>query len=293
MRRHETGYLVREGIRGIFLNAFMSFAAITIIAACLIIMGSFALVSYNVSRWVDEVEQTNRVSAYIDEQYSEAEARSVGTRINLLDNISYSEFVSKDEALVRFFEDSAHYADILREGDNPLRHRYYITLESVALQDQTLRLLQGINGIVEIRASEELKDAIASIQTVVSLISFSLILMLSLVSVFIVANTIKLATYDRREEIAIMRVVGATRRFIRFPFFIEGAVIGALGGLLAYLVQWMLYGLLSGGMAGIGIPIPFAEFGELQIRVLIFFLLGGLSAGALGSTLTIRKFLKV
>jgi cell division transport system permease protein len=293
MKRYETGYLIREGIRGIFLNAFMSFAAITVIAACLVIMGSFGLVAHNVNQMVTSMEQTNILLAYVDDTYTEIQARSVGTRINMLDNIERSDFVSKDQALENFIENAGAFAEGLREGDNPFRHRFVITMRSISLQNETVRLLQGINGIAEVRGSEQMNEIITSLHTAVNLISFSLILMLSVVSIFIVANTIKLATYDRREEIAIMRVVGATRRFIRFPFFIEGAIIGVMGGIVAYIAQWGIYGLLAGGIAGAGIFIPFTEFSDLQLRVIVLFLFGGLTAGVLGSTLTIRRFLKV
>ncbi len=293
MKRFRTSYLVTEGIRGIFLNPFMSFAAITIIAACLVIMGSFTLVAFNVNRFVVTLEQTNRVVAYIDETLSPEEAKSVHTKINQLDNIDDNRYVSKEEALATFSKNDPTLTEGLKGSDNPLRNRCVVTLTDITQQSDTVRQISAVPGVAKVDSDEKIRNILESAHSIVNVISIFLILLLSVVSVFIVANTIKLATYDRREEIAIMRMVGATRGFIRFPFFVEGALIGLVGGLLAFFVQWIVYSALAKGITINLISVPIAPFAEVQFKVLAVFILGGLLAGSLGSVLTIRRFLKV
>ena len=295
MKFNNIGYLLKEGIRGIFLHGFMSFAAVCVTVACLIIVGSFSILAYNLDVMVQDLNQTSEILVYIDSDLSDAEARSIGTKINALSNVLQAKFISREEALESFVKD--HNGDSAFNGvqASDLRHRYEVTLEDNSLMDQTDAQLQQIPGVAKTNAAYELAQGFTTIQQVLHIASVALIAVLLVISLLIISNTVKLAMYSRSEEIAIMKMVGATNSFIRLPFVVEGFILGMLGAVIAFFFEWGLYDFLQAKIAVVDTLrlfqiVPFAEVIEL---VAISYALTGFAVGVVGSLLSIRKFLKV
>lgn len=287
-------YLLKQGVKNIFTHGFMSFASITIIIACLLIMGSFSLVTLNIDAMIDEMQNQNNVLAYIDESLSESEARALESKILTVDNVATAEFVTREEAMENFESD---YDENLFENIDPtvFRHRFVITLDDLSLMKETQAALRNVKGVASVTAHVDYAEKFISFRNIVSIVSLILIVILIIVSLFIMTNTIKLATFGRREEIAIMKMVGATNAFIRLPFVIEGLVLGAVGGGIAYLLQWGLYSVLtdkimSGMASGIIDVLPFSA---VALPVLIVFLAVGILVGVFGGLNAIRNYLKV
>lgn len=287
-------YLLKQGVKNIFTHGFMSFASITIIIACLLIMGSFSLLTLNIDAMIDEMQNQNNVLAYIDESLSESEARAMESKILAVDNVATAEFVTREEAMENFESD---YDENLFENIDPtvFRHRFVITLDDLSLMKETQAALRNVKGVASVRAHVDYAEKFISFRNIVSIVSLILIVILIIVSLFIMTNTIKLATFGRREEIAIMKMVGATNAFIRLPFVIEGLVLGAVGGGIAYLLQWGLYSVLtdkimSGMASGIIDVLPFSA---VALPVLIVFLAVGILVGVFGGLNAIRNYLKV
>lgn len=287
-------YLLKQGVKNIFTHGFMSFASITIIIACLLIMGSFSLLTLNIDAMIDELQNQNNVLAYVDETLSESEARALQSEIEAVSNVTTVEFVTREEAMDNFESD---YDENLFENIDPtvFRHRFVITLDDLALMKETQTALRNIDGIASVTAHLDYAENFITFRNIVSIVSLILIVILIVVSLFIMTNTIKLATFGRREEIAIMKMVGATNSFIRLPFVIEGLVLGAVGGGIAYLLQWGLYSVLTdkimSGMAS-GI-IDVISFSVVALPVLIVFLAVGVLVGVFGGLNAIRNYLKV
>ena len=286
---------MREGVRALFRHGFRSFAAVIVIIACLIIMGSFCLLSYNLSLMVAKLENENEILVYIDESYTEAEAKSVGSKINMIANVEQSRFIARDEALQRFVSEQNDPSVFDGIGAETLRDRFAVKLVNNALIKQTVADIEKIEGVAKTNAHYEISDGFQTVQNVLNLVSFAIIGGLLIVSLFIISNTIKLAMYDRKEEIAIMRIVGATRNFIRFPFLIEGILLGLTGAIAAFFVEWGVYDLLASRIHALDVlqmftVIPFESF--LWI-VLGAYLCTGFLVGTLGSMMSIRKFLRV
>ncbi|GHV34673.1 cell division protein FtsX [Clostridia bacterium] len=295
MRKYQVGYFFREGVRGIFLHGFMSFAAVGVIAACLLITGSVSLLALNVDRMIKDIQSQNEILVIIDEKLSEAEAKSVGTKIAQMSNVADRVFISKEKALEEYAEQMGENSYVLAgfEDKNPLRHRFVVKLFDVSLMTETTEQLREIAGVAEIKAQPEITAFIMGLRGVVNAVSVSLILMLLFVSIFIISNTVKLATFDRREEIGIMRVVGATNGFIRWPFIVEGFLLGIMGGVLAFIVQWALYNYVAIRVTEEFRVVQVMPFGDILALVAGAFVLFGFVVGVLGSVVTIRKFLKV
>ncbi|MEA5152653.1 MAG: permease-like cell division protein FtsX [Oscillospiraceae bacterium] len=295
MRLSRCGYLIREGFRSITKHGFMSFASVTVIMACLIIMGSVSLLSVNIDALIKDLENQNEVVAFVDESISdENEARKIGAALEAVDNVSSVEFVSRDDAMDNFM---SKYDSELMEGidETVFRHRFVIHLTDIALMAQTKADLEGVSGIVKVNAHLDYANSFVTIRNVVSVVSLVLIVMLVFVSVFIMSNTIKLATFGRREEIAIMKMVGATNSFIRLPFIIEGLALGIMGGCLAFLAEWGVYQLLTGKLVGTltGSFITVVPFSSVALTVFVLYVGTGIMVGVFGGINAIRNYLKV
>ena len=290
-----SGYLIREGFRSITTHGFMSFASVTIIMACLIIMGSVSLLSVNIDVLIKDLENQNEMVAFVDDSISDpVEAEALGLYIRNTPNVATVEFVSRTDAMDAFM---GKYDESLMEGidETVFRHRFVVTLTDISQMAETEQALRSIAGIAKVNAHLEYAQTFVTIRNVVTVVSLALICMLVFVSIFIMSNTIKLATFGRREEIAIMKMVGANNSFIRMPFIIEGLVLGILGGGLAFFAEWGLYEVLTGKLMSsfTGNFIAIVPFRSVALVVLILYLGTGIMVGAVGGTNAIRNYLKV
>ncbi len=295
MRINNLGYLIKEGIRGIFLHGFMSFAAVCVTVACLLIVGSFSSLIYNVNIMLEDLNRTNEIMVYVDENLSDAEARSISTQLRQIDNIFEAKFKSRQEALKDFIADhkgDEAFAGVVAED---LRHRYIVTLVDNSLMEQTVDKIEKIEGVAKITAAFELAEGFSALQDVLHIVSFVLIGVLLIVSLLIISNTVKLAMYDRKEEIAIMKMVGATNGFIRLPFIVEGFTLGITGAVAAFFLEWVMYDALIGRITVMDTlqMLNFVPFTQLLVPMGAVFLSAGLFVGIVGSWTSIRKFLDV
>ena len=294
MRLNNLGYLIKEGFKGIFKHGFMSFASITIIMACLIIMGVFTLLGLNINRVIADLEAQNEIVAFINEDYTNEQAKAVADRLLKVDNVSSVEFVSRGEAMTDFKQD--YDQGLFDEIDESVfRDRYVVHVEDIELTEATQKKLMNVEGVAKVNAHLKYAEGFIKVRNIVNLVSAVLVSILAIISVFIMSNTIKLATYTRREEIAIMKMVGATNMFIRLPFIIEGLLLGILGGGLAFGSVWGLYELTCSKLVGgfIGGIIDIVPFSVVMLPLLVVFMGIGVFVGAFGGNIAIREYLKV
>ena len=291
MRANNIGYLLKEGFLGIFRHGFMSFAAVIVTVACLLIVGSFSCLTTNVNIMVDDLNKTNEILVYVDSILPDAEARSIGTKINRISNVHQATFVSREEALKKFVED--HEGDEAFSGvrAEDLRHRFVVVLVDNALMKQTEEEIKQIPGVADTAAAHELAEGFTTLQNVLQIASLAVMS----VSLLIISNTVKLAMYDRRDEIAIMKMVGATNGFIRLPFVVEGFMLGMVGAALAFFAEWGMYDALIARVQDIDTLnlFSFVPFTELLMPMIATFGGCGLFVGILGSWASIRKFMDV
>ena len=296
MKINNIGYLLKEGLRGIFLHGFMSFAAVCVTVACLLIVGSFSCLVYNINLMVDDLNKTNEILVYIDEELPDAEAKSVGTKLNGIANVHQIRFVSREEALTNFRAD--HQEDDAFDGvqAEDLRHRFVVTLEDNELMKQTDAEIKKIPGVAKTNAAYELAEGFSTLQSVLQVVSIAVIAVLLVVSLLIISNTVKLAMYDRRDEIAIMKMVGATNGFIRLPFVVEGFTLGMVGAALAFGLEWLMYDALLARISQMDTLQLFntlVPFQQLLLPMIATFVGAGLFVGVVGSWTSIRKFMDV
>ncbi len=293
--KHDFKFFVKEGAGNMFSHGFMSFAAVGVTVACLLIMGTFTLVAYNANENLADLQQENAIVAFVDDTLSDDEARALQTRLESVANVADCSFVSRTEArdaYVTKYDEDGLYGDLMPEV---FRHRYVIHVTDPDQLMETKEAVDNVPGIAKTRADEAVANGFVTVRNVASVISVALIAILLLVSAFIISNTIKLTTFDRRDEIAIMKMVGATDGFIRWPFVYEGLLLGALSALIAFALQWLLYTAVARGIAAsdslqLLSIVPFEDIWQV---VALVFLGAGILVGVGGSLTAIRRFLRV
>ncbi len=294
MRLSRSGYLIREGFRSITTHGFMSFASVTIIMACLIIMGSVSLLTLNIDEMIRNLENQNEVVAFVSDEVSEEDARAIEPQLREIVNVSSVQFVSRAEAMENFMK---KYSKDMMVGidETVFRHRYVVQLNDIALMAQTKVGLESIEGIDHVNGNLEYAKIFVTARNVVTVISLVLIVILVFISIFIMSNTIKLATFNRREEIAIMKMVGATNHFIRMPFVIEGLILGVLGGGLAFAAELGLYHLVTGRVVTslTGSLIQVIPVSRVALPMFIAFMATSVFVGVFGGVNAIKNYLEV
>jgi len=294
-RKFDAGYYISEGFHSIFTHGFMSFAAVCMIVACLLIMGSFSLLAVNLDNMLGDLEAENEFIAYIDETYTEEQARAIQDDIQAITNVSEAIFVTRAEALEDFKagrESNELMDDLPAEN---FRDRYRIHVKDIESMSATVKAVEGITGVAKVRAALEIAQGFVLVRNIATGVAVVLIAILAVVSLFIISNTIKLATFYRREEIAIMKMCGATNGFIRWPFVVEGLILGMTGAMVAFFVQWGVYQLVGKlVIQGNGLSlVTMLSYGSMVPTILTIFCGTGAIIGVGGSLLAIRKFLQV
>ncbi|MBM6693324.1 ABC transporter permease [Pseudoflavonifractor capillosus] len=293
-RRTNLGYFISEGFHSIFSHGLMSFAAVCMIVACLIIMGSFSLLALNADQVMSQLESENVFYAYIDENYTDEQITELEAKVKQIDNVASVEFVSREQAKEEYLGGRTEEM-FVNMPDEVFRDRLVIHVYDLEKFSQTVEAVSALEGVADHRAEQDLTDAFITVRNVATAVAGILIGILAAISLFIIANTVRLAAFARREEIAIMKMCGASDSFIRWPFVIEGMLLGLFGALLAFFAQWGIYAgvykaVMTSSAATIVIPVT---FGAVWYWVLGVFALAGVLIGVCGSGLAIRRFLRV
>ena len=281
---HNFKFFVKEGAGNMFSHGFMSFAAIGVTVACLLIMGTFTLVAYNANENLADLQQENAVVAFVYETLDEPEARALQAKVESTDNVADCQFVTRTEArdaYVEKYDDEDVYGDL---DPTVFRHRFVIHVTDPDRIMETKAAVESIPGIAKARADEAVANGFTTVRNVAGVISIALIAILLLVSVFIISNTIKLTTFDRRDEIAIMKMVGATDGFILRPFLYGGAMLGFSGAFLSLILSEILVMRLSSAVTevakvfGTQFELSGLGFDECLLMLIVCSMIGWVAA---------------
>ncbi len=288
------GYLTKEGFRNLRVNKLMTIASVTVLFSSMFLMGIAFMLYRNIEAIVTDIEQENVILVYIDDNSSSVETVNLKSDIMAIENVATCDFIPKDEAYESILRDMGEVSDYLRDlGENPLPDAYRVTVRDMSRFTQTVEQIKGLNNVMRTRENSDLAGKLASAKQAVTYVSLVIIALLFIVSLFIISNTVKITMFSRRLEISIMKSVGATNRFIRWPFIVEGVLIGIISGVLSTLAIWGVYVLgiryltAAVGIAGKGVDIK-----EYLPLLLGAFLILGIFTGIFGSASSIRKYLK-
>lgn len=286
------GYLVKEGFKNVWSNRIMSIASVCVLISCLILTGAAELLSLNVEKVVDSVGQSNETTVYLKDSVSELEAVYIGKDIEKIDNVTSVRFYSKVDAFETYRDELGdELFNKISEESNPLPDSYIVAMDDLSLYEPTVKQIQAIDGVDTISNRSEIAKKLTDISNIVNMICFWIVIALIVISLFIIANTIRATMYSRRFEISIMKSVGATNSFVRLPFLVEGVIIGLVSSIIATGCISLLY---NAGMSAIEQFIPFdpIPLSDVIVFVASAFLIAGVLIGFLGSFMSIRKYLK-
>lgn len=289
-------YLTKEGFRNIWTNRMMSLASICVLMSCLVLVGSATMIFLNIDSLLARIEEENVVMVYIDSEATDADISAMGTAIDNMDNVSESEFVSKESA---WEEQLSTMGEAEREfftdvsSEIPLPDAYKVTVDNLEIFDQTVEELRTLDHIDIIRENRDLAQRLVSIRHGITVIAIVIVAVLFLISLFIISNTIRLTVYSRRLEISIMKSVGATNSFVRFPFIIEGIILGVLSGTIGFGLVWGVYELAINQFDDLlqSINLTAIPFTDYALVMLGAFILIGVICGVGGSLVTMSKYL--
>jgi cell division transport system permease protein len=292
-------YFAAQGLRGIWRNRLMSFASIATISSCLMIVGIFYCVAVNIDYMLEILEETAGITVfYTKEKYNEKTIEDIKEKINKIDNVKEVKYISPEEALESEKAEWGEYASLLDglEEDNPLPPSFELTLEDIRYQKDVISQLNEINGI-EVRYFEEETKILISFNNIIRIISLVLILVLCFIGIMLMDNTIRLTVYIRKTEINIMKYIGATDWFIRWPFIIEGIIIGLIGAIIPLGIVWAFYNFITQLIyeknTVLQNILAFRTTEEIFSVLTPVSLIIGVSIGIIGSSISIRRYLKV
>ena len=289
-------YLTKEGFRNVWTNRMMSIASIAVLMSCLVLIGTAAMIFVNIDSVLERIEEENVVMVFIDKEASEADVEKMGNDINALSNISDVEFVSKTVAwkqqLATMEKAQAEFFTQVSD-DIPLPDAYKVTVTDLGMFDQTVKDLNSLEHVDTIRENKDLAQKLVTIRHGISVIAIAIIVVLFAISLFIISNTIKLTVYSRRLEISIMKSVGATNSFVRFPFVIEGMILGVLSGAFGLGLVWGVYELAISQFGDVmkSLNLQAIEFTQYALPMLGIFILIGVICGVGGSLTTMSRYL--
>ena len=288
-------YLTHEGFRNVWVNRLMSLASVTVLMACLIIMGAGIMIYFNINNVVDKVQSQNVVMVYVADDASEDETTQIGTSLKGISNVESCEFVPKEVAFQEQIQSMGGDAALFEGFDEiPLPDAYKVTVKDLSQFENTVSQIKQINKVDSVRENSDLASKLLSLRHAVSIVSVGLVVMLFLVALFIISNTIRITMFSRKLEISIMKAVGATNWFIRWPFMIEGMILGTISGIVSLGVLWVLYAVdekvFAQTLSLIGFSlVPFSEY---WWQILLVFVAIGLFTGGFGSLVSMAKYLK-
>jgi cell division transport system permease protein len=285
-------YLLSEGFRNIWQNRFMAVASIGVLVSCLLLTGGSYLTYVNINGAFQWAYSQNVVVVFADLDCDVPQIEAIQNSLKSIDNISDVTYISKDEALEKYADDipEATFND-LQGSNNPMQDSFVVKFKDLSQFDDTLTQISQIENVDDISSNRDIATTLTKVRQVVLSIGFAIVLLLLLVSLFIIANTIKLTVYNRRLEINIMKAVGATNNFIRIPFLIEGMVLGLISSLFSFVLIQIGYNYLASKFT-FSSMLGLVGFSTVWPVLLIGFLFIGLITGMVGSGISVTKYLR-
>lgn len=295
MKGASLGYLTREGFRNIWVNRLLTLATVFVLVSCLVIVGSGTLIYLNITSALDVIGAQNVIMVFIEDGSSQEQMDSLKVQLEALGNVDKVEFVPKEDAFERQKAEYGEKAALLDGlSADILPDAYKVTVKDLEQFDATVEGIKKLEYVLQIRENSVLAGKIASIRNAVSYVCIGIVAILFFVSLFIVSNTIRITIFNRRLEISIMKAVGATNMFVRWPFIVEGMLLGLFSAVIALGVEYGLYSVaciwLADVMAMIGGEVvPFVDYILVIFAIFIFI---GIFIGSFGSLISLNKYLK-
>lgn len=295
-KRGSLGYLTKEGFRSIRANRLMTIASIAVLMACLVMIGSAFMVVVNVDNIMKEIESENVVMVYLDLETTPEEVQQVQDKILSNSNVVRCVYVDKETAFREAVNDLGTDASYFDGVENPLPDLFEVSLSDMTKFSATVSELSSLDHVDIVRDNKDIANMLIQIRSTISYVSLGVIAVLLVISLFIIANTIRITMFSRRLEINIMKSVGATNWFIRWPFIVEGMIIGLISAAVSLGVVWGVYKLIEPTVVSLLTMVSknftIVPFTNYVLYMLAAFVVMGILSGGFGSLISIQKYLK-
>ena len=297
MRYNVLGYLIGEGFRNVFKNKKSTAASLMIMCATMFVFGIFFLIGENVQAIMKQVEEQQAMQVFISPDATEQEITELGNKIRALDYVNNTDYRTKEDALntmKSWLKDKQNVLDGYAKN-NPFKASYVVTLTDLTKIEEVESQIMTFDNVESITLRDDTINKLLDIANGVRTASAVILVLLVLISIFIISNTIKLTVHARRKEISIMKYVGATNGFIRWPFMVEGIIIGVVAALLSVFLLGVAYNYVTGQASGTveTINISLLQFSDTFNILILTYLILGIGIGTIGSAISMRKYLEV
>lgn len=299
MKYSVLGYLIGEGFRNFFKNKKSTMASLIIMFATMFVFGIFFVIGENVNHVINEIEAQQGMQVFINKNATQEEEKDLEAKIRGIEYVNNVTYKSKEEALNQMKSVFKKTPGLVKsyEEDNPFPASYVVTLTNLEKSKDVREEINKFENVLEIQTSDDTISALIKIANGVKTISGVILVILIFVSIFIISNTIKLTVHARRKEISIMKYVGATNSFIRWPFLVEGVIIGVIAGLLSVGIVGLAYTGIANQLSGTEfletVHWKLLDFKDMFNLILTVYLVLGIGIGVIGSRISMRKYLEV
>ena len=298
MKYNIFGYLIGEGFSNVFKNKKSTGASLMIMCATMIIFGIFLILGENINHFVDEIKSEQGFQVFLNKDATDEEIQKVGEEIKALDGVSTAEYKDKEYALNTMKEKLGDRAELI-EGYGPdyFPPSYVVTLTDLNMSKDVQNKIMEFDNVTKITSSDQTVSTLLGLARGIKLVTGIILALLIVISIFIISNTIKLTVHARRKEISIMKYVGATNNFIRWPFIVEGMIIGIFASIISIVIVGGAYSLFAEQAVNAqfmqAINMSLVGFKDMISSIIFVYMLLGIGIGALGSVISMRKYLKV
>lgn len=296
------GYLVGEGFRNFFKNKKSTIASVIIMFATMFIFGIFFLIGENVNYIMSQVQSKQAMQIFINPEATKEQENELEQKLKAIQYVNTTEYISKEQALnsVKSWSTDVEYflGDLTADGYNPFKASYVITLTDLTKAEEVQKQIEGFENVASVQTGNKTINKLIQVANGIKTATGIILVLLIFISVFIIANTIKLTVHARRKEISIMKYVGATNGFIRWPFMVEGIIIGIVSALISVVVLGFTYNfvaknIMNGGMPEIIGGLNLLTFSDMFTMLFIVYMIIGIGIGAIGSAISMKKYLQV
>lgn len=287
-------YFIKEGFRNIWVNGMMSLASVGILAICILLLGTSLLLSVNMNRLISQLESSNQIMVYLKSDVKPADIPKTGDQIKAMSNVTKCTYLTRDE-IYKQAKKELGQQNVLMTGidSSAFDNAYQVKVNNMTHYTETASKISSLPGVKYVRQDAGLATTLIHVKKVIGIVGIWLFVIMAVTSLFIIANTIKLAMFGRKREINIMKFVGATDWFIRWPFIVEGFIIGIIAGALALIAQLYIYRGLVAQFTSMLPVMHMVDINSVFAFMCLSFLLCGVLVGSLGSYISVRRYLKV
>lgn len=287
------GYFLREALTSLFRNRLLSIATVSTVTICILILGISILISMNTGSVMQKLESDLEIVAYLDKSLSDSQIKDVKEDIEKVDGVKSVKFISKDEAMKRIQKKYAgeDYDLAKTLGNNPMPHAYEVIIENPDSIEMIANQVEKLYGVNKINYGKEVAQRLLKVSKWVQIISVAIIILIIFGTVFLIATTIRLAIFARRKEVYLMKLIGASDWFVRWPFFIEGIIMGGAGALISIALLAVSYGALINNLQDLITFIPLINDPDLLLKFYSYLFVSGITLGVIGTYISLNRFL--